>query len=164
MDTSWEFDKGGGPKNRNNPAVKNIERRIDMHEFFTDHTVLLQQSEPDDRFYVAPSTIPGAGNGVFARALLPEGTELNAVGLLIRRDSQADECTKFADPYKLRVGEDFLLIPAGLAGLVNHSQKPNLEKVVDGTSVVLRALRPIEPGEELFFSYSEYAQRRFGIF
>lgn len=36
---------------------------------------------------------------------------------------------------------------------INHSCEPNLEAEQDGDRVFLKALRDIEPGEELFFDY-----------
>jgi SET domain-containing protein len=118
--------------------------------------------EPDTRFYTAPSTIPGAGRGLFARVPLRTGDRLAVVGVLVRRDSEADRCTAYADEYKFRAG-DYLLIPCGVAGLANHSAQPNLEKVIDGESVFLRLLRDVEAGEELSFAYSDYARTRYGI-
>jgi len=118
--------------------------------------------ELDPRFYAATSTIPGAGRGLFAREALREGDRLAVVGVLVRRDSEADRCTAFADEYKLRAGE-FLLIPCGMAALANHSARPNLTKVVEGESVFLRLSKDVEAGEELFFCYSDYARDRYGI-
>ena len=62
------------------------------------------------------------------------------IGVLVRRESVADRCTHFADHHKFLVG-DKLLIPVGFAGMINHSANPNLEKVIDGDRVFLRALR-----------------------
>ena len=90
------------------------------------------------------------------------GERFQVQGVLVRKDSLADRCTAYADAYKFRVGND-LLIPLGYGGLVNHSLSPNLEKVVEGKKVYLQALRPINVGEELFFCYSRYAQRRFRL-
>ncbi|MDB5307408.1 MAG: Proteins containing domain protein [Gemmataceae bacterium] len=118
--------------------------------------------EPDDRFELRPSTIPGAGQGVFARVDLPAGAVLEVIGVLVGRESAADRCTHFADCHKFRVG-DQLLIPVGYGGLVNHSASPNLEKVIDGGGVFLRAVRPIAAGEELFFRYPDSALDRLGI-
>ena len=39
--------------------------------------------------------------------------------------------------------------------MVNHSRHPNMEKVIEGEKVYLRTTRPIQPGEELFFTYGE---------
>jgi hypothetical protein len=118
--------------------------------------------ETDDRFEVRPSTVPGAGRGVFARVALPAGATLDVIGVLVRRESVADRCTHFADHHKFRVG-DKLLIPVGLGGLVNHSTEPNLEKLLDGERVFFRTLRPIAAGEELFFRYPDAALERLGL-
>jgi hypothetical protein len=118
--------------------------------------------ETDDRFEVRPSTVPGAGLGVFARVGLPAGAELEVIGVLVRRESAADRCTHFADGHKFRVG-DRLLIPVGFGGLVNHSRDPNLDRVAAGDRVVLRTRRPVAAGEELFFRYPDAALERFGI-
>lgn len=120
-------------------------------------------NEEDPRFVVADSTIESAGRGLFARAALAVGERLQVVGVLIAAGSVADDCTRYADAYKFRVG-DRLLIPLGYAALVNHSRaRPNLEKVVAGDDVFLRVIRPVAAGEELFFCYSDYAQERFGL-
>lgn len=118
--------------------------------------------ETDDRFELRPSTVPGAGLGVFARTELPAGAALEVIGVLVRRESVSDRCTHYADHHKFRVGEK-LLIPVGYGGLVNHSAEPNLEKVIDGERVLLRTLRPVAAGEELFFRYPDAARERLGI-
>jgi hypothetical protein len=123
-------------------------------------TPLLQ--ETDDRFAVRPSTVPGAGRGVFARVDLPAGAVHEVIGVRVPRESVSDECTHFADHHKFRVG-DALLIPVGFGGVVNHSTTPNMEKVVEGDRVFLRALRPIAAGDELFFRYPDAALERFGL-
>lgn len=118
--------------------------------------------ETDARFFVGPSTIPGAGSGLFARVPLSLGDQLRVIGVFVAPGSVADACTRYADAYKIRVG-DRLLIPVGYAALVNHSDRPNVEKHQDGDLVYFRALRAIEAGEELFFRYSDYARERFGV-
>jgi len=117
--------------------------------------------ESDDRFYSAPSRIPGAGRGLFARVPLRTGDRLAVIGVRVRRDSPSDRYTAFADEYKIRAGDD-LLIPCGVAALANHSAQPNLGKVVEGDAVFFELLRDVEADEELCFTYSEYAQERFG--
>ena len=118
--------------------------------------------ETDERFYAAPSTIPGAGRGLFARVALRAGDRLAVLGVLVPRGSASDRYTGFADEYKFRTG-DCLLIPCGVAGMANHSSQPNLNKVVEGEAVFLELVRDVEAGEELCFAYSEYARERFGI-
>src|SRR5436190_589110 len=118
--------------------------------------------ESDERFELRPSTIPGAGLGVFARIELLPGEVLEVIGVLVTRDSISDRCTHFADHHKFRIG-DKLLIPTGFGGLVNHQAAPNLEKVIDGDRVILRAIRRIAAGEELYFRYPDAALERLGI-
>jgi SET domain len=120
-------------------------------------------AESDPRFYVAASTIPAAGGGLFAKVPLAAGDELQVIGVLVPADTMSDECTRYADEYKFRVG-DLLLIPLGFGAMVNHSsQAPNMEKVVVGSAAYLRTSRPIAAGEELLFCYSPYAQSRFHL-
>jgi hypothetical protein len=116
--------------------------------------------EDDDRFCAGPSTIAGAGQGLFARVPLQAGDRLAVIGVLVRRQSASDGYTAFADEYKLRCG-DYLLIPCGIAALANHSPQPNLQKVVEGDAVFLVLRRDVNAGEELCFTYSEYARERF---
>lgn len=110
--------------------------------------------ENDVRFYISKSTIPMAGDGLFAKIFLVEGERLEVIGVLVLAESVSDVCTRYADCYKFRVG-DLLLIPLGFGGMVNHSRNPNLKKVIDDQRVYLRTTRPIHPGEELFFTYGE---------
>ncbi len=113
--------------------------------------------EAETRVYIAKSSIPRAGKGLFAKTPLAEGDTLEVVGVLVRAGSVEDEATRYADPYKFRAGEH-LLIPTGLAAMVNHSTAPNMEKVVEGQRVSLRALRPIAKDDELTFVYGERAR------
>lgn len=120
-------------------------------------------TESDTRFEARASGIPGAGLGLFAREALPAGTELEAVGALVERDSAADRCSHFADHHKFVVGESLLLIPLGLAGLANHSFAPNAEKVVRESRVFLRLTRAVTAGEEICFAYRAEARERMGL-
>ncbi len=117
-------------------------------------------NDSDPRLHVRKSTLHAAGRGLFAKKAMPRGEKILVQGVLIRRGSAVDRNTRYADAYKFRVG-DYLLIPLGNGAMANHSSKPNLEKVVEGKTVYLRALRPIKAREELFFRYSTYAQKRF---
>ncbi|MGH9162163.1 MAG: SET domain-containing protein-lysine N-methyltransferase [Vicinamibacteraceae bacterium] len=119
-------------------------------------------NDDDDRFYIAESSIPGAGDGLFARAPLKTGARLAVIGVLVAADSVADRCTRYADEHKYRVG-DCVLIPLGYGALANHSSTPNVAKVVEGHDVYLQALTDIDAGEELCFAYSARALERFGI-
>lgn len=120
-------------------------------------------AESDPRYFIGPSLLPGAGRGLFTKVPLASGELLPVLGVLIPANTPSDDCTRFADAYKLRVG-NYLLIPVGYAALVNHSsQSANMEKLVEENRLFLRTLRPIAAGEELLFCYSDYAQERFQL-
>ena len=112
------------------------------------------------RFGIKRSGIAGAGQGLFARTRMLKGQMFSVEGILVRKNSLEDRCTAYADAYKFRAGNN-LLIPNSYGGMVNHSANPNLEKMIIKKKVVLRTLRLILAGEELFFCYSPYAQKRF---
>jgi SET domain-containing protein len=118
--------------------------------------------ECDHRFHAAPSTIAGAGQGLFARVPLKAGDRLEVIGVRVKQASASDRHTAFADEYKLRCG-DYLLIPCGIAGLANHSSHPNLRKVMDGGALFLELVRDVNAGEELCFTYSDYARERYRL-
>ena len=122
----------------------------------------MNANETDSRFYVAASTLPGAGEGLFAAQPLAAGERLLVVGVLVEAGSVADRCTSYADAYKLRAGE-WLLIPVGWGAKVNHSRAPNVRKIVEHGNVYLEATRPIARGEEIVFTYSDYAAERFAL-
>ncbi|MGZ4847625.1 MAG: hypothetical protein ACXV3E_07570 [Halobacteriota archaeon] len=67
--------------------------------------------ENDERFCVNVSTIPDAGNGLFARTSLAEGEQLEVIGVLVPAGSVSDVCTRYADHYKFRVGDLLLVLP-----------------------------------------------------
>jgi len=119
--------------------------------------------EGDDRFYVTDSTLPGAGRGLFTKVPLRKGERLEVIGVIVRRDSASDRCTHFCDQHKFRIGENKLLVPLGFGGMVNHSPAPNLQKVFDGDRLFLEALRDLQADEEVFFTYTPYAQEAFGL-
>ena len=120
-------------------------------------------NETDERFYVAQSTLAGAGFGLFTSAPLRQGDRLEVIGVLVRRDSVSDKCTHFCDHHKFRVGDDLLLIPMGFGGMANHSPRPNLQKVFEGECVYLELLEDLPPDSEVFFTYTPYAQEAFGL-
>jgi len=118
--------------------------------------------ETDTRFKIGPSTIAGAGLGLFAAIALAEGERLMIEGIAIRPGSIADQCTKYADQYKIRIGP-YLMIPSGFSAMVNHSETDaNLDKVHDDSPCGwFVANRSVEAGEELFFRYHPYALEQF---
>lgn len=114
----------------------------------------------DHRFEVRESTISGAGRGLFAALNLEPGERLEVLGPRVTAESLEDQCTAFADGYKFRMG-DHLIIPLGISGMANHSETPNLKKVIEGNRIYLEISRPILAGEELFLHYAPRARIHF---
>jgi hypothetical protein len=112
------------------------------------------------RFCIKPSTVRGAGRGLFAKKAIVRGERFEVTGILIGKGSASDTYTRYADAYKFRVGKQ-LLIPTGCGAMVNHSDTPCLEKLIVWKKLYLRALKSIKAGDELFFQYSRYARKRF---
>ena len=111
--------------------------------------------------YLSASEIPGAGQGVFAATDLPEGYRLPVSGIVMERGSVRDVCTHASDAYKFR-WKGKLILPLDLAGMVNHSPKPNMRVgEVEGV-LCLVAIHPIEAGQELTHRYGPDALKYFG--
>lgn len=122
--------------------------------------------EKDDRFYIAGSTQPGAGRGLFAAKNIKEGEDLEVIGVAVERGSAADICTSYADAYKFAAdySDSYTrhIIPMGYAGIVNHANEEkdrNVEiKYVpkNGRTVcVYRFLRDVGEGEEILGDYGD---------
>jgi len=114
----------------------------------------------DPRFIVKASTIPGAGRGLFATVDIGQGERLEVLGPRVIAESVEDQCTSYADGYKFRVGEH-LIIPLGICGMANHSDNPNILKVIEDNRVYLEMARTILAGEELFLHYAPRARIHF---
>ena len=114
-----------------------------------------------ESFEVRPSTIPGAGKGLFTRVPVAEG---DTIGYYTGRGIDEAE---FSDPdrpfsaYVLWVCRTHIIVGEGpesnYTRYINHSDDPNAFLVVSTRWKTARfeALRDIEPGEEIFFDYGE---------
>lgn len=136
--------------------------------------------EKDERFYIAESTQPGAGRGLFAAKDIKKGDDLEVVGVSVELGSPADECTSYAESYKFAAdySDSYTrhIIPMGYAGIVNHAndQKDrNVEikyvKKKGALVCVYRFLRDVSKGEEVLGDYGEgwrdladWSRRRIG--
>ncbi|MFM7128734.1 MAG: hypothetical protein ACKO5E_03450 [bacterium] len=120
----------------------------------------MQTIEQDTRFYIAESTIRKAGNGLFAAMDLAAGSRLAVTGVQMKPGSTTDICTAWADEYKIRF-DNILVLPTGFAGMINHSSKPNLRKLIENGLYFFVLENAVASGSELFIEYSEYALKRF---
>lgn len=102
------------------------------------------------------------GRGLFARTpYVPGGLVGEYRGRVISVADEGETSSAFnSDPsYTLlfALDENFT-IDAGVDGndicFMNHSCDPNCEAFVDDDAVIIRALRHIQPGEELSYDYN----------
>ncbi len=112
-------------------------------------------------FVIRPSTIKGAGRGLFTRVPIKvEDTIGYYTGEIIDEQAFHDPVRPFS-AYVLWVCRTHIIIGEGpkanYTRYINHSDKPNAFLVVSSRWKTARfeALRDIEPGEEIFFDYGE---------
>lgn len=77
---------------------------------------------------------PIAGQGIFSRNSMNEGTELGMSHIIINEE----------------------IIRTPLGGFINHSDLPNCEKYQVDNRYYIKVIRPVGPMEELFLKYTFY--------
>lgn len=118
--------------------------------------------EKDPRFYIAPSTIDGAGNGIFTSVAIKKNDFLRILGVVIKRNTIADVIS-----YNIRQIHIYsfsnreiqgVLIPMGYGGLVNHTddiEKRNCEITHIGGDIYYVFTKDLEKNEEVLGNYGE---------
>lgn len=116
---------------------------------------------PENAFYVAPSTLPDAGMGLFTRVpIAVEDTVGHYTGELITYDELASGRFSGSD-YLLGLTAKWLIAGEGpkanYTRFINHSDRPNVFLIISTRWKTARfeAIRAIAPGEEIFFDYGE---------
>lgn len=114
-----------------------------------------------DDFEIRESTIPGAGLGLFSRVdIAIEETIGYYTGEIITWDELIAGRYSGSD-YIMALTSKLLLVAEGpkanYTRYVNHSTKPNAFLIVSTRwkTARLEAIRPIAPGDEVFFNYGE---------
>ncbi|MEA3640881.1 MAG: GNAT family N-acetyltransferase [Lamprobacter sp.] len=140
---------------------------LSMHHFPTSgqprdvggvliESLFMAQRTNDCSFRLRPSTIPGAGVGVFALHDIEQGTFLavkpraTAVGKTVAKAKIPEGLRAYCIEKKdgrLRCPKEFSHIH--LVWFLNHSEKPNAEKRKDGFYAKTR----IDAGDEIFINY-----------
>lgn len=115
----------------------------------------------EDAFEIRPSTIVGAGMGLFARVPIAiEDTIGHYTGELITYDELANGRFAGSD-YLLGLTSKWLIAGEGpksnYTRFINHNTDANAYLIVSTRWKTARfeAIRAIEPGEEIFFDYGE---------
>jgi uncharacterized protein len=114
-----------------------------------------------DAFEVRPSTIEGAGLGLFARvAIAPEETLGYYTGEILTEE-ELFHPDRPASSYVLWVCRNHIIVGEGpmanYTRFINHSPEPNAFLIVSTRWKTARfeALRHIAPGEEIYFNYGD---------
>jgi hypothetical protein len=133
--------------------------------------------ETDERFYLAESTMPNAGLGVFSKVFLEKGDHLEIIGVMVKKDSLSDKCTHYGDRYKFAANGKIIkgkyhtdfsakVLPVGYGGMVNHATTPEQQnaeifyhngpkKNAAAGKVIYRFIRDIVPDEEILGNYGQ---------
>jgi uncharacterized protein len=94
------------------------------------------------------------GRGVFATRRFAKAEVIETCPTVELSD--ADVTGRLNDYVFTSVGEGDVVLVLGYGMLYNHSAEPNVEYVQDEPStIVFRALRKIQPGDELTIDYGE---------
>lgn len=126
-------------------------------------TKMIEVHELDENFYVKQSNLENAGQGLFAKNDLPLGYQLEVVGVVVRKNSAAEACTRYARDYRFGLTETEWIIPTGWAGVANHSDETNSKLVSSNGKLYLEMTKNIKANEEIVYQYADAAQIRINV-
>ena len=112
-------------------------------------------------FIVKPSTVPGAGVGIFALHDVAEGTHMALFAPNFEEEiRQPGDVPEELQIYCIDQKDGSLLCPKyfnclDIGNYLNHSSQPNM-RYVEGSGYVAR--RDVQAGEELFGDYRELGE------
>jgi len=142
-------------------SIEDIEKLMDfIKENPVNFTWMTNKSE------VKQSNIPRSGNGRFATDHIKESEVVVILGgLMLTEDEYQQIRHRFPFVSGLLIHEDFKIHQVNFIsdynGTLNHSCNPNV--YLNG-QVVIKALRPIESGEEFFLDYGTIADQDLVLF
>lgn len=105
--------------------------------------------------YKDKSKIPEAGDGVYSKIAIPEGTIVEKANVMPMPSKNIFDTPMmdyvFDNPYKK--GE--FLIAFGFGSMYNHSDNPHMTYAYcqDENKIIFTAIRDIVPNEEIYISY-----------
>ncbi|MCX7930334.1 MAG: SET domain-containing protein [Chlorobi bacterium] len=137
------------------------------HPYCPVHTRIVHGVE------VRTSTIPGAGNGLFAVRRIPTNTYLfDYDGDRLTLREYTERYAEFGyGPYAIELSSSVIVdacrTDAGIARYIctyhGSGRKPNVQYYTTGARVEIWTIRRIEPGEELLADYGEEMIRALGL-
>jgi hypothetical protein len=114
-----------------------------------------------EAFDIRPSTIEGAGRGLFAQQRIETDETIGYYTGEVIDEAEFYNPERPFSAYVLWVCRTHIIVGEGpkanYTRFINHSDEPNAYLTVSSRwkSARFRALRPIEAGEEIFFDYGE---------
>jgi SET domain-containing protein len=145
-----------------------------------DPAILKVNREYDKRTVVRKSTIPKAGNGLFAAVRIKEGEVIGELGGRLVTDDDPGRANQYVAsipecawektrPYKYIDSKDYgahvsriNFAPSEINGIETNFQNAGIKQICQHPYVVFVALRDIEPGTEIFSSYgADYEYDKF---
>lgn len=112
-----------------------------------------------DDFLIQPSSIPGAGQGLFPLITVYAGDTIGPYTGRLITDRQANRAPYASSRYMLWICRDHWIVGEGKQAshtrYINHGQRPNARFVVSTRWKTARveAIKRIRPGEEVFLDY-----------
>ena len=112
-------------------------------------------------FEIRPSTIEGAGDGLFAKHAIGEEDTIGYYTGEVITEAQFHHPDRPFSAYVMWVTREHITIGEGpkanYTRYINHDDEPNAFLVVSTRwkTARIEALRKIEAGEEIFFNYGE---------
>jgi SET domain-containing protein len=110
--------------------------------------------EHSDR--VCVRKVKGKGRGVFARRAIKKGDVIEHVPVVVIpiKNLVGGRKNPVLNKYFYAWGRDTVAVSLGYGSLYNHSYVPNARYEHGRLSLTYRALRDIEPGEEICVNYN----------
>ena len=135
-----------------------------MNYFSKKQSIRLDEAS----FQIKKSSIPEAGNGLFAKVAIAKGEHIGYYEGKVLNDEEVDLDAYCQSLYLLWICKDHWIFGEGEYGnytqFINHSNRPNVELVTSTRwkTARFRTLRPIQANEELFFDYGDYYWEQVG--
>jgi SET domain-containing protein len=116
--------------------------------------VLSTPFSPED-FRIGPSTVKGAGKGLFTRVPVRAGENLGYYTGKILSDREAQKVRADLRKYLVPVVRDYQILGDTFLRFINHSYKPNARMIYSYRWKTARfaAIRNIKAGSEIFIEY-----------
>lgn len=136
--------------------------------------IIVPDAKLDERTRIAPSRIPGSGNGLFANVKIKEGEIVGELGGELLEEIDIERPSAYLaglpdcafnqiPPYRYLDSKDhgghvsrINFAPSRINGQDTNFQNTKITRVCQSPWIVFTATRDIEPGEEMWASYGPH--------